>query len=248
MSWKEAGRELPDSIGVFGGTGTGKTTLAIGLEGKMTQATGQEWSYYGAGQVFRNLMKERQGGGIWPSDGKEVEHDRIDDEMRRLLMEGSSIVEGRVAGLLAREVEAKGNTRVLSIRLDCERGERDERVFERDYPRYKTVEEAGVAVQGREDNIQEVFGGRLGGDVYAKKNADVVIDTTRLSPGGTLEIAGWTAGVGVLSGGFVAKETGDIESDERVAWVAAGVVELNEQLATSEVSVWRQQRKEENAW
>jgi len=158
------------SIAISGEGGTGKTSVA----GEVANVLG--WNAFGAGELFRDWSEHNGMETLGAKPGQDAIHNLIDGLMVEKLEEGSAVVEGRVAAVLAVVNEIPGVAKVL---LTCEPDLRYERIFARDYERYTSVAQVAEVTGVREEENHAIFTGRYGGVSYRDPELyDLVHDNT----------------------------------------------------------------------
>ncbi|AUX10650.1 cytidylate kinase [Halalkaliarchaeum desulfuricum] len=175
---RSAERELDANlfITVSGPPGCGATTLCEGL------STALDCGWVSGGEVFRDIAKERDMSlsQLTARASESDELDRAIDRRLRTIAEkwGSTnkafVLESRLAGWLA------GNRADLRIWLDAPEEVRLERTRDR--------EERGAEMQVREVIESQRYESYYGIDLSDRSIYDLVINTARWSPGGTLDI------------------------------------------------------------
>lgn len=161
--------ETIKSIAISGEAGTGKTSVAKELGILLG------WDYFGAGELFREWCALHSR----PTIGAQVEqddiHDIIDEKMLEKMEKGRSVVEGRVAGVLAYVNNIPG---VLKVMLVCEAEERYRRIYYRDIEKYSSIQIAKEETISRERDNKREFSRRYKGLSYMEsKTYDLIIDT-----------------------------------------------------------------------
>ena len=163
-------------ITVSGPPGCGATTLCEGLSAAL------DCGWVSGGEVFRDIANERDMSlsQLTARASESDELDRAIDRRLRTIAEkwGSTnkafVLESRLAGWLA------GNRADLRIWLDAPEEVRLERTEDR--------EERGAEMQVREVIESQRYESYYGIDLSDRSIYDLVINTARWSPGGTLDI------------------------------------------------------------
>lgn len=161
------------SIAITGPPGSGKTETAKELARRL------EWRAFGTGDIFRAYCKENELESVGAGSGSDEVHDVIDKRMVEVMQEGESIVEGRLACMLA-SIERVEDT--FKIGLRCEPEERYRRIFEREPDKYASLETVRTVTIKREEENQRVFAERYDGRNYLdEKYYDVALNNTEIS-------------------------------------------------------------------
>ena len=163
-------------ITVSGPPGCGATTLCEGLSAAL------DCGWVSGGEVFRDIATERDMSlsQLTARASESADLDRAIDRRLRTIAEkwGSTnkafVLESRLAGWLA------GNRADLRIWLDAPEEVRLERTQDR--------EERGAEMQVREVIESQRYESYYGIDLSDRSIYDLVINTARWSPGGTLDI------------------------------------------------------------
>lgn len=155
-----------NSIAISGEGGSGKTTIAKALGIILG------WEVFGAGELFREWCAENEIYNIGASSGNDRVHDVIDGMMRKKMLNGKAVVEGRVAALVAMELPG-----VMKVLLVCEAEERYNRILMRDPDKHSNIKLVRRETEQREQDNERVFSQRYGRSYLDQDGYDLVVDT-----------------------------------------------------------------------
>lgn len=167
-----------EAIAIAGEAGSGKTTIAKKTGGWLS------WGVFGAGELFREWCRREGIDNIGAESASDEVHEEIDQLMVEKIMESRSVVEGRVAGLVAVVNNLPG---VMKVLLVCEAEERYQRIWKRDVGKYRSLAEVRHATVQREGENLANFSIRYQRSYLDRSMYDMVIDTGIVPLKGSVE-------------------------------------------------------------